>query len=270
MVDFSRARRALATALLAGFGCVSASAINIDVRGTLGPYGGFGNSLNYSAGGVNVSLYGWAETGALQTSTPSNFWLFQTAEIYSWSTGVGVCNRVEGTLASGNCSVNEQEIDTVGSRDDLIVLYFDQIVSFGNLQVTVDPWDGPGSDPNDRDLRFWVATVASGAPNLSTYSFNTLSTAFGTSYLSSVISSYDAYTHLLGSVIGPLSGNLLMISGNWFDRSCVNRNSTADKECEAWQLASIDVDVNVIPVPAAVWLLGSALGLLGWMRRRSA
>lgn len=26
--------------------------------------------------------------------------------------------------------------------------------------------------------------------------------------------------------------------------------------------------VNVIPVPAAVWLFGSALGLLGWMRRR--
>lgn len=27
-------------------------------------------------------------------------------------------------------------------------------------------------------------------------------------------------------------------------------------------------DVNVIPVPAAVWLFGSALGLLGWVRRR--
>jgi hypothetical protein len=28
--------------------------------------------------------------------------------------------------------------------------------------------------------------------------------------------------------------------------------------------------VNVIPVPAAVWLFGSALGLLGWMRRNRA
>jgi hypothetical protein len=27
--------------------------------------------------------------------------------------------------------------------------------------------------------------------------------------------------------------------------------------------------INVIPVPAAVWLLGSALGLMGAMRRRS-
>ena len=28
--------------------------------------------------------------------------------------------------------------------------------------------------------------------------------------------------------------------------------------------------INVIPVPAAVWLFGSALGLLGWIRRRAA
>jgi len=31
---------------------------------------------------------------------------------------------------------------------------------------------------------------------------------------------------------------------------------------------NLEVSVSVIPVPAAVWLFGSALGLLGWMRRR--
>jgi hypothetical protein len=31
----------------------------------------------------------------------------------------------------------------------------------------------------------------------------------------------------------------------------------------------VGIDVNVVPVPAAVWLLGSALGVLGWLRRRS-
>jgi hypothetical protein len=31
-----------------------------------------------------------------------------------------------------------------------------------------------------------------------------------------------------------------------------------------------EVAAAAIPVPAAAWLFGSALGLLGWMRRRAA
>jgi len=33
-------------------------------------------------------------------------------------------------------------------------------------------------------------------------------------------------------------------------------------------IESVAIEVNVVPVPAAVWLFGSALGILGWMRRR--
>ncbi|GMW06604.1 MAG: hypothetical protein AMXMBFR8_14010 [Nevskiales bacterium] len=33
---------------------------------------------------------------------------------------------------------------------------------------------------------------------------------------------------------------------------------------------AVGIDVNVVPVPAAVWLFGSAVGLLGWVRRRAA
>lgn len=37
-----------------------------------------------------------------------------------------------------------------------------------------------------------------------------------------------------------------------------------------WAVEQVRMDVQVIPVPAAVWLFGSALGLIGVMRRRAA
>lgn len=36
----------------------------------------------------------------------------------------------------------------------------------------------------------------------------------------------------------------------------------------SFPVESLAMEVQVVPVPAAVWLFGSALGLLGWMRRR--
>lgn len=32
---------------------------------------------------------------------------------------------------------------------------------------------------------------------------------------------------------------------------------------------ALDIEFSVVPLPAGIWLLGSALGLLGWIRRRS-
>jgi len=33
---------------------------------------------------------------------------------------------------------------------------------------------------------------------------------------------------------------------------------------------TVAMEVNTVPVPASIWLLGSAIGLLGWIRRRMA
>lgn len=35
-----------------------------------------------------------------------------------------------------------------------------------------------------------------------------------------------------------------------------------------WGVENVRMDVQVVPVPAAVWLFGSALAGLGWMRRK--
>lgn len=49
---------------------------------------------------------------------------------------------------------------------------------------------------------------------------------------------------------------------------------TVDLPESTWEVTSSTFDytaeVTTVPVPAAVWLFGSALGMLGWMRRKAA
>ncbi|MGI9341666.1 MAG: VPLPA-CTERM sorting domain-containing protein [Gammaproteobacteria bacterium] len=45
---------------------------------------------------------------------------------------------------------------------------------------------------------------------------------------------------------------------------------TGDPCCSGGSLFWDDVSLTAVPVPAAVWLFGSALGILGWMRRKTA
>jgi hypothetical protein len=48
--------------------------------------------------------------------------------------------------------------------------------------------------------------------------------------------------------------------------SVENESALIQKKFEGVGLV---INPVVIPVPAAVWLFGSALGLLGWMRRKA-
>ena len=38
---------------------------------------------------------------------------------------------------------------------------------------------------------------------------------------------------------------------------------------DGWGVENVRMDVQVVPIPAAAWLFGGALGLLGWMRRKA-
>lgn len=253
-------RGLLAASMLLASGTAAATTIDFSAAGGSG---GYGNSLAFSAGGISVTASAWAETGAALPANPGYF-AFQTAQIHSWGTGLGICNRSEG-LASAGCSSDEHEVDSTG-RDDLLVLVFSQRVNF--LSLTVDPWDGPGSDPNDRDIVYRIGDLPAGAPDLAAHGFSTLGAiaGLGGEQLSAALSAYSPLTHALTG-----TGNVLFLGGNHHDRACSSRNISADSECEAYKIRGIAFTVApaVVPLPASAWLLGTALGALGLVRRQS-
>lgn len=68
--------------------------------------------------------------------------------------------------------------------------------------------------------------------------------------------SSDALDNSIGQSLETLSGRFNLQAGD-----LVYINSDASGTATAFSS-------SVVPVPAAVWLLGSALGVMGWMRRK--
>jgi len=101
----------------------------------------------------------------------------------------------------------------------------------------------------------------------------------------------EFFNELTGGGVGPGSGILAVIATPTVDWSIYNYSTTVDASatggitlqfnstCGAgagcfadFSIDNVQIlaDVAAVPVPAAVWLFGSALGLLGWTRRRAA
>jgi hypothetical protein len=241
--NHKRLAKLLLLALLLGLSNIL-NAATIDLRGMGSNGGGYGNSLEFnSPDGISVTLTAYGETGSKSPAGSSNF-LFESAEVYSWNSGIGVCNQQEGT-ASGGCSSNEHEVDTV-KRDDLLVFKFDQNVNFES--ITVDPYNGPGNDPNDRDIIYWIGQVSS-MPDFTAETFNTLSLLYGfnNEIFSGASSSFSPFTHSLSGI-----GNILLLSGN--------HKTGCNSSCEAYKISNITV--APVPLPASLWLMISTLLIL--------
>lgn len=68
--------------------------------------------------------------------------------------------------------------------------------------------------------------------------------------------------------VGYVSGNFLSGSSTWLGETFATAGLY--EGTYQWTWSSDSITFQVVPIPAAVWLFASALGLLGWMNRKGS
>ena len=83
---------------------------------------------------------------------------------------------------------------------------------------------------------------------------------------------FGSIAEIIGFTIGATTGVVteLEASDLSFTGDSVLANFGAVNIAEAGSTIRLDVQFSPVPIPAAAWLFGSTLGLLGWMRRKTA
>ena len=194
---------------------------------------GFGNALDFG----DFTINSWAST--------NNPYL-ESAQIDRFTTGLGVCNRDEGT----NCYNPSHQVDNIGA-DDLVLFLFDDTVQFDSILID-------SFNYSDNDVSYWIADIAV-PTDLTGIHLGDLvggSTQFG----SVTEVNNNATSSAINIGLGGATGNALIFA------SRVDLNYDNDY----FKIAALTT-TTVVPVPAAVWLFGSGLlGLVGVARRKTA
>ncbi len=236
--------RLLLPAILLAVNCQTALASTWDFGSGGNSYmrsgSSYGNRLTFKQGTEKLRVTAWSDTA----NTPVG--AFESAFLGQFSTGLGVCNRDEHIISRCISSSIDHQVDNV-SDHDLLLFVFDapQVLQ----SITIDPfgvWD--------RDVTFWVGTV-SPTINLAGATFGTLA-GFGFGNQVDLLNSAGEGPLTLS--LGGLQGNALLVGGLY----------PADFSADRFKIRSIvSTAPSVIPVPAAAWLLLSALGSLVGLRR---
>jgi hypothetical protein len=167
------------------------------------------------------------------------------------STGLGVCNRKEGSMSSCLNGNSLHEVDNVGQQD-LVLFLFDSPQTIQSL--TIEPYGDW-----DRDISFWVGNVATGM----TLSGSTFAGLGALGFGGQVNSLNSPGSSPLTISLGGHTGNALLIGGLY------PADGTPDR-FTIRSLVTSSGSVSVVPVPAAGWLLVSAFAVLAGIRRRQA
>jgi hypothetical protein len=236
--------RLLLPALLLVANCQSASAstwnFGSDGNGYVRNGSSYGNRLTYRQGTEKLRVTAWSDTA----DAPAGG--FESAFLAQFPAGLGVCNRDEDTISHCISGTIDHQVDNV-SQHDLVLFVFDSPQALQS--ITIDPYG-----VWDRDVSFWVGTVTP-AINLTGSTFGALA---GLGFGNRVDLRNSAGEDPLTLALGGLVGNALLVGGLY----------PADLSPDRFKIRSIvSTAPSVVPVPAAAWLLLSALGSLVGLRR---
>lgn len=194
--------------------------------------GGYGNSMVFGDDD-ELTVTAWGFTGSGGT--------IQTGEISRWSTGLGACNRREGTAGNGCSTSSEHQVDNA-SYDDLVLFYFSSAVQFD--QIRLDPWSNYTVDA----VTYWIGTIDDA--DLSGLNASGL---LSKGFSSPTTLTFPATSNPVNVVLAG-TGNAMLIGGVY---------DATRYDNDYFKIASLTV--SAVPIPAAAPLFGGALSLLGFL-----
>jgi hypothetical protein len=123
-----------------------------------------------------------------------------------------------------------------------------------------------------------VATATSfacieGDFGVATFSHSCGGWGFGTDKTNDSSITYGPGTSVSRTISGDDVPNYLPFAISQYDNMSADWNGTTlvfHNTTSAGAGLAYDITFTAVPIPATVWLFGSALGLLGWMRRKTA
>ncbi len=222
----------LLTACLIGSGTSYASILNFT-----GKNGNLGHSFTETKDGVTIKVSAFKFSGS--NSTPSSAEAHNTIIKGFGHWGLGIGNDSEHTA------------DNRGNREFFLV-EFDQSVKLNSASISEWGNNYGSRHGGDSDIDYWGGTGA--------FSFDNLGSLFENDISSSTLSNGQNRNIVFDSGLGNISW--LLLGPEAFNSS--NSNNVHD----FIKLRSIGYDVAAVPLPATVWLMGSALlGLAGLKRK---